>query len=110
MLEFFLGVWDWFRIPVPIYTVVEGFVATVRMRIQFIQNPPFVRNVTITLMGVPKVEVSVEPFTKKLPNVLDLPLIKQFVEMGINIGSLVGAAHIGSKHFIQSCCIDFKAG
>lgn len=34
----------------------------------------------------------------------------QFVEMGINIGSLVGAAHIGSKHFIQSCCIDFKAG
>ncbi|KAK7679647.1 hypothetical protein QCA50_017359 [Cerrena zonata] len=83
MLEFFLGVWDWFRIPVPIYTSVEGFVATVRMRIQFIQNPPFVRNMTITLMGVPKVEVSVEPFTKKLPNVLDLPLIKQFVEMGI---------------------------
>ncbi|KAI0074714.1 hypothetical protein K474DRAFT_1665159 [Panus rudis PR-1116 ss-1] len=83
MLEFFLGVWDWFRIPIPIYTIVEGFVATVRMRIQFIQNPPFVRNLTITLMGVPKVEVSVEPFTKKLPNVLDLPLIKQFVEMGI---------------------------
>lgn len=27
--------------------------------------------------------MSVEPFTKKLPNVLDLPLIKKFVEMGI---------------------------
>lgn len=83
MLEFFLGVLDWFRVPVPIYAIVEGFVATVRMRIQFIQNPPFVRNLTITLMGVPKVEVSVEPFTKKLPNILDLPLIKSFVEMGI---------------------------
>ncbi|EIN09925.1 hypothetical protein PUNSTDRAFT_143315 [Punctularia strigosozonata HHB-11173 SS5] len=83
MLEFFLGVYDWLKIPIPIYAVVEGFVATARLRIQFIQNPPFVRNLTVTLMGVPKVEVSVEPFTKALPNVLDLPLVKQFVEMGI---------------------------
>ncbi|EPQ58830.1 hypothetical protein GLOTRDRAFT_54343 [Gloeophyllum trabeum ATCC 11539] len=82
-LEFFLSAWDWFRIPIPIYAIVEGFVATARLRMQFVQNPPFVRNLTVTLMGVPKVEVSVEPFTKKLPNVLDLPLIKQFVEMGI---------------------------
>lgn len=74
---------DWFKIPIPIYAIVEGFVATVRMRVQFVQQPPFVRNLTVTLIGVPKVEVSVEPFTKKLPNVLDLPLIKKFVEMGI---------------------------
>lgn len=83
MLEFFVGAWDWFKLPIPFYAIVEGFVATIRMRVQFVQNPPFVRNLTITLMGVPQVEVSVEPFTKKLPNVLDLPLIKNFVEMGI---------------------------
>jgi Ca2+-dependent lipid-binding protein len=83
MLEFFVGLADWFRLPIPIYAIVEGFVATVRLRVQFIQSPPFVRNVTITLMGVPKVEVSVELFTTKLPNVLDLPFIKNFVEMGI---------------------------
>jgi Ca2+-dependent lipid-binding protein len=83
MLEFFVGAFDWFNLPVPIYAIVEGFVATVRLRVQFIQNPPFVRNLTISLIGVPKVEVSVEPFTKKLPNVLDLPFIKGFVEMGI---------------------------
>lgn len=83
MLEFFVGAWDWFKIPIPIYATVEGFVATARFRVQFVQNPPFVRNLTLTLMGVPKVEVSVEPFTKKLPNVLDLPFIKRFVEMGI---------------------------
>ena len=82
-LEFFVGAFDWFNIPIPIYAIVEGFVATVRLRVQFVQNPPFVRNLTVTLMGVPKVEVSVEPFTKKLPNVLDLPLIQKFVEMGI---------------------------
>jgi len=83
MLEFFVGLYDWFKVPIPIFAIVEGFVATARVRVQFIQSPPFVRNVTITLMGVPKVEVSVEPFTKKLPNILDLPLIKGFVEMGI---------------------------
>ncbi|EKM56362.1 uncharacterized protein PHACADRAFT_172085 [Phanerochaete carnosa HHB-10118-sp] len=83
MLEFFVGAWDWFKLPIPIYAMVEGFVATARFRVQFVQNPPFVRNLTVTLMGVPKVEVSVEPFTKKLPNVLDLPMIKKFVEMGI---------------------------
>ncbi|KAJ3523496.1 hypothetical protein NM688_g8720 [Phlebia brevispora] len=83
MLEFFVGAWDWFKLPVPFYAVVEGFVATARLRVQFVQNPPFVRNLTVTLMGVPKVEVSVEPFTKKLPNVLDLPMIQKFVEMGV---------------------------
>ena len=30
-----------------------------------------------------QVEVSVEPFTKKLPNVLDLPMVQKFVEMGL---------------------------
>ena len=55
MLEFFVGAWDWFKIPIPIYTIVEGFVATARFRVQFVQNPPFVRNLTVTLMGVPKV-------------------------------------------------------
>ncbi|GJE96327.1 C2 domain-containing protein [Phanerochaete sordida] len=83
MLEFFIGAFDWFKIPIPIYTIVEGFVATARFRVQFVQNPPFVRNLTVTLMGVPKVAVSVEPFTKKLPNILDLPMIQKFVEMGI---------------------------
>lgn len=55
MLEFFVGAFDWFKLPIPIYTIVEGFVATARMRIQFVQNPPYVRNLTVTLMGVPKV-------------------------------------------------------
>ncbi|TFK47021.1 hypothetical protein OE88DRAFT_1666844 [Heliocybe sulcata] len=82
-LEFFLSAFDWFRVPIPIYAIVEGFVATARMRVQFVQQPPFVRNLTVTLMGVPQVEVSVEPFTTKLPNVLDLPLVKGFVEMAI---------------------------
>lgn len=34
-------------------------------------------------MGVPKVEVSVVPLAKHLPNVLDLPLISGFVQSAI---------------------------
>ena len=34
-------------------------------------------------MGLPKVEVSVVPLSKRLPNVLDLPLISSFVQSAI---------------------------
>ncbi|KAL4244032.1 hypothetical protein ABKN59_010294 [Abortiporus biennis] len=83
MLEFFAGAFDWFKIPIPIYCIVESFGVTVRARVGFGEGGVFVRTLTISLMGVPQVEVSVEPFTKALPNVLDLPFIKKFVEMGI---------------------------
>ena len=38
---------------------------------------------TVTLMGVPSVDVSVIPMSKKLPNVLDLPLISGSVQSAI---------------------------
>jgi hypothetical protein len=102
MIEFFAGFHDWFKLPIPIYAIVEGFVATARLRVQFVQNPPFVRNLTITLMGVPKVSVSVEPFTTKLPNVLDLPFIQSFVEMGI--AAAVSRVLVGRHAHISDDC------
>lgn len=45
--------------------------------------PLSLSNLTVTLMGVPKVEVSVVPMSKHLPNVLDLPLISGFVQSAI---------------------------
>ncbi|EJD51313.1 hypothetical protein AURDEDRAFT_159718 [Auricularia subglabra TFB-10046 SS5] len=87
LLEFFLGAFDWLHIPIPIWVQVEGFCGTVRLRIQFIPEPPFVRNLTFTLMGVPAVEVSVVPLASKLPNVLDLPFVSRFVKMAIAAGT-----------------------
>jgi Ca2+-dependent lipid-binding protein len=40
-------------------------------------------NLTLTFLGVPKVEVSVVPLSKHLPNVLDLPLVSGFVQSAI---------------------------
>ncbi|THV04790.1 hypothetical protein K435DRAFT_714363 [Dendrothele bispora CBS 962.96] len=87
LIEFFLGIYDWLHIPVPIWIQVEGIVGTIRLRLQFIPEYPYVRNVTFTFMGVPAVEVSAIPLSSKLPNVLDLPLISKFVKMAIKAGT-----------------------
>lgn len=46
-------------------------------------RPPFVKNVTFTLMGLPQVHVSAIPMTERGINVLNLPLISGFVNNSI---------------------------
>lgn len=87
LLEFFLGAWDWFHLPVPIWIQVEGIAGVVRLRMQMIQEFPYVRNLTFTLCGVPHVDVSCVPMSKKLPDVLDLPFVSNFVKMAIAAGT-----------------------
>jgi len=81
MIEFFVGVFDWAHIPIPIWIQIDGLAGTARLRLQMVQEAPYVRNLTFTLMGVPKVSVSAKPMLKSLPNVLDL--IPEFVQSSI---------------------------
>ncbi|KAK0525998.1 hypothetical protein OC835_005434, partial [Tilletia horrida] len=83
LLQFFVGAFDLFRFPVNIWAQIEHISGTVRLRAQIVQTPPYIRNLTFTLMGVPRVEISVVPLAKALPNVLDLPLISGFVQSSI---------------------------
>ncbi|CAD6969557.1 unnamed protein product [Tilletia controversa] len=83
LIQFFIGAFDLFRFPVPIWAQVEHISGTLRLRCQIVQTPPYIRNLTFTLMGVPRVEISVVPLAKALPNVLDLPLISGFVQSSI---------------------------
>jgi len=46
-------------------------------------QPPFVKNVTFTLMGLPQVNVSAVPMTERGINVLNLPIISGFVNNSI---------------------------
>jgi len=87
LIEFFIGMYDWLHIPIPIWIQVEQIYGVVRMRVQFIPQAPFVRNLTFALCGVPAVEVSAIPMSKHLPNILDLPFISSFVKMGIAAGT-----------------------
>lgn len=46
-------------------------------------QPPFVKNVTFTLMGLPQIKVSAVPMTERGINVLNLPLVSGFVNNSI---------------------------
>ena len=83
LIEFFLGAFDWIEIPLPVWVQVDHIIGTVRLRAQITSEAPFLRNVTFSLMGVPSVAISAIPMARFLPNVLDLPLISNFVQSSI---------------------------
>ncbi|GMK56735.1 hypothetical protein CspeluHIS016_0305750 [Cutaneotrichosporon spelunceum] len=87
LIQFFVGMHDWFHIPLPIWIQIEQIFGVIRLRVQFIPDPPFVRNVTFALCGVPAVEVSAIPMSRHLPNLLDLPIITTLVKDGIAAGT-----------------------
>lgn len=60
-----------------------GLVGTVRIRLQMSPQPPFLKAVTFTLMGVPKVSAGCTPMIERGVNILNLPLISNFVNWAI---------------------------
>ncbi|KAI0872810.1 C2 domain-containing protein [Hypoxylon argillaceum] len=82
-LVFYLGIKGLFGVPLPIWVELVGLVGTVRLRLQMSPEPPFLKAVTFTLMGVPKVEASCTPMVERGVNILNLPLISNFVNWAI---------------------------
>ncbi len=82
-LIFYLGIKGLFGVPFPIWTQLDGLVATVRLRVALSPDAPFVKTVAITLMGLPKVEASCIPLVEKGANILNLPIISNFVNWAI---------------------------
>ncbi|KAI0900452.1 hypothetical protein F4806DRAFT_156767 [Annulohypoxylon nitens] len=82
-LVFYLGVRGLFGIPLPIWVELIGLVGTVRLRLQMTPEPPFLKAVTITLMGIPKVEAGCTPMIERGVNIFNLPVISNFVNWAI---------------------------
>ncbi|VBB77881.1 Putative protein similar to meiotically up-regulated gene 190 protein of Schizosaccharomyces pombe [Podospora comata] len=82
-LIFYLGIKGLFGVPFPIWVELNRLVATVRLRIALAPNPPFIKTLSFTLMGLPKVEASCVPLIEKGANILNLPLISNFVNWAI---------------------------
>lgn len=82
-LVFYLGVKGLFGVPLPIFVELQGLVGTVRLRLNMTPEPPFLKNVTFTLMGVPQVQAGCTPMLEKGVNILNLPLISNFVNYAI---------------------------
>ncbi|KAI9738145.1 MAG: hypothetical protein M1818_005574 [Claussenomyces sp. TS43310] len=82
-VAFYLGIQGLVGVPLPIFVELNGIIGTIRLRFQLSPNPPFLKNVTFTFMGLPKIDASAVPLTSKGINVLDLPLISGFVNSSI---------------------------
>ena len=82
-LVFYLGVKGLFGVPLPIFVELQGLVGTVRLRLHMTPEPPFLKTVTMTLMGVPQVSAGCIPMLEKGVNILNLPLISNFVNYAI---------------------------
>jgi Ca2+-dependent lipid-binding protein len=80
---FYLGINGLVGVPLPIFVELNGIIGTVRLRFQLTPNPPFLKNLTFTFMGLPKIDASAVPLTSKGINVLNLPLISGFINSSI---------------------------
>jgi len=86
-LVFYLGIKGLFGVPLPIFVELQELVGTVRLRLAMTPEPPFLKTLTFTLMGVPHVQAGCVPMVEKGVNLLNLPLISQFVNYAISAAS-----------------------
>ncbi|KAH8697657.1 C2 domain protein [Talaromyces proteolyticus] len=82
-LVFYLGIKGLFGIPFPIFTELIELIGTVRLRLQMTPQPPFAKSVTFSFMGLPHVRAGCVPLVKRGVNILNLPLISNFVNYAI---------------------------
>jgi Ca2+-dependent lipid-binding protein len=82
-LVFYLGIKGLFGVPLPIFVELQSLVGTVRLRMHMTPEAPFLKTLTFTLMGTPQVTAGCTPMSEKAPNLLNLPLISNFVNYAI---------------------------
>jgi hypothetical protein len=72
------------NLKVPVWVDVRGVVGTMRLRLQLTPDPPFFALCTLTFLGQPKVDISCIPLVKYGLNIMDLPLISNFVQSSVD--------------------------
>lgn len=82
-LVFYLGVRGLFGVPLPIWVELQSVVATARIRLQMSPEAPFLKALTFTLMGSPQVSAGCTPMMERGINILNLPIISNFVNYAI---------------------------
>ncbi|KAL4953787.1 hypothetical protein BDW69DRAFT_164491 [Aspergillus filifer] len=82
-LVFYLGVRGLFGVPFPVFVELIEMVGTVRGRLQLVPEAPFVKDLTFSLAGIPHVKAGCMPMFKTGVNILNLPLISNFVNYAI---------------------------
>ncbi|GLI75402.1 hypothetical protein PoHVEF18_003656 [Penicillium ochrochloron] len=91
-LVFYLGIRGLFGVPFPVFVELTELVGTVRMRFQMMPEPPFMKEVTFSLVGIPHVRAGCVPMIRRGVNILNLPLISNFVNYAIGAACAMFAA------------------
>jgi len=91
-LVFYLGVRGLFGVPFPVFVELIEMVGTIRGRLQLVPEAPFVKDLTFSLAGIPHVRAGCMPMFKTGVNVLNLPLISNFVNYAIGTACGIFAA------------------
>ncbi|KAJ6628963.1 hypothetical protein B0H10DRAFT_1990062 [Mycena sp. CBHHK59/15] len=71
-------------VVLPVWVELTGILATARMRIQLMPNPPFLSSMTLTLLGQPKVTLKCTPLAKSFLNVMDVPGLSGWLQSAID--------------------------
>lgn len=72
------------NIKLPVWVELGGIIGIMRLRLQLTPDPPFFSLCTLTFLGQPKVDMSCVPLTKRGLNIMDLPLISNFVQSAVD--------------------------
>ncbi|QIW99875.1 hypothetical protein AMS68_005393 [Peltaster fructicola] len=72
------------NIKLPVWVDLRGAVGIMRLRLQLAPDPPFFGLCTLTLLGQPKIELSCVPLVKHGLNLMNLPILKGFVQGSID--------------------------
>lgn len=80
MLAFYL----YGGVKFPVWVELRGVVGTMRVRMQLTPDPPFVALTTVSFLGQPNVDVSCVPLSKRGLNIMDVPLISNFVQSAVD--------------------------
>ena len=72
------------NIKAPVWCSLTGMVGIARMRLTLVPDPPFFGQCTLTFLGQPRVEISCQPLFKHMLNLMDVPLISNFVQSSID--------------------------
>ncbi|KAK1138827.1 hypothetical protein N8T08_001744 [Aspergillus melleus] len=91
-LVFYLGMKGLFGIPFPVFVELIEMVGTVRVRLQMMPEAPFMKDMTFSLVGIPHIKAGCMPMVKGGVNILNLPLISNFVNYAIGTACSLFAA------------------
>ncbi|PWN33168.1 uncharacterized protein FA14DRAFT_146898 [Meira miltonrushii] len=81
LIKFWVGAKKLVTVPLPVWVEIKGIVGSVRTRVQLTPDPPFIKNVTFSFMGLPRVGVEVIPLHINTSNI---PLLSGFIQGSID--------------------------